>query len=169
MPGVDRPLRARFSTLKLRVRPQNGPKTCITHRECISYRGPTPKHRDDVSQFEINTNIFDGRTSTLRSYGDNGLQTLSGFFGANRLRAARVVGEPYTGGRGQITFLGHNFFAAGGRANFPVTRRAVILLHEAVHQFADMNDQVFGGTAALSQLILDACAPALEGDLGIVG
>jgi hypothetical protein len=60
-----------------------------------------------------------------------------------------------------ITFLGDYFFNPTS-INSMSQQRALILLHEAVHQFGGKGDPDFGGSKNLSNIIAEKCFPALK-------
>lgn len=53
--------------------------------------------------------------------------------------------------------------------NFASQQRAIMLLHEAVHQVGGKGDALFKGSKALSEKIIQGCFPVLKGKLGGVG
>lgn len=79
---------------------------------------------------------------------------------------ARVIHGMFAG-RGNITFLAHEFFAAGGSVSFPTIRRAIRLIHESVHAFGNGWGNAFkGGSRELTSVIVQNCFPALAGKFG---
>lgn len=67
-----------------------------------------------------------------------------------------------------MTFLGDYFFNPVTIENM-ARQRAIILLHEAVHQVGGKGDAIFGSSKALSEKIIEGCFPVLKGKLGGVG
>jgi RHS repeat-associated protein len=103
-----------------------------------------------VSQMAANINVFDGRKSTYPV----GKQTVSKFLGQGA--AGAMVPFPV-----QLTFLGDYFFNPTV-INSLTQQRALILLHESVHEFGGKTDADFGGSAKLTQAIAEKCFPALK-------
>ena len=102
-----------------------------------------------VSQMAANTNVLDGRKSTLPL----GKKTVAKVLGEGT--AGAIVPLPL-----KITFLGNYFFNGG--AGFFSQQRALILIHEAVHQFGGKLDKDFGGSRQLTNKIAEKCFPALK-------
>jgi len=117
-----------------------------------------------------NSNVFDGRTSTLTgAIGKNGTtESVGAYFKENKASVGASVFNDSVTGRGSVTFLGDYFFN-------PVTiqwmaqQRAMIMLHEAVHQVGGKGDAPFGSSKRLSEKIIEKCYPVLKGKLGGVG
>jgi hypothetical protein len=117
-----------------------------------------------------NGNVFDGRTSTLTGpIGKNGAtESVAAYFKENKAAVGAAVFDNSVTGRGSVTFLGDYFFN-------PVTidwmaqQRAIMMLHEAVHQVGGKGDAPFGTSKKLSEKIIENCYPALKGKLGGVG
>jgi YD repeat-containing protein len=64
------------------------------------------------------------------------------------------------------TYLNDKFFNASGGSDF-YTERAIVIIHEAVHQFGGLRDIRFGktqeeGSANLTKLLLEKCAPNID-------
>jgi RHS repeat-associated protein len=114
-------------------------------------------------------NVFDGRTSSLKlPIGPNGsTQTVADYFKANKGKIGATVFHNVNGG--EVTFLGFDFFSPE-KPKWDTQQRAIILLHEAVHQIGKKGDAGFpGGSSGLSELIIAGCYPALKGQLGGIG
>ncbi len=122
-----------------------------------------------LSKMNTNSNIFDGRTSTLVApIGKNGAnQSVGDYFKEQKANVGAIVLPQSMTGRGEITFLGNYFFSPVSVSNL-WQQRAIILIHEAVH-VAGKGDAVFGGSKALSEKIIEKCEPVLKGKLGGVG
>ncbi len=103
-----------------------------------------------VKQMAANVNVFDGRTSTYPVA--NG--TVAGFLAQGS--AGAMVPFPV-----QLTFLGDYFFNPT-KMDFPSQQRALILLHESVHQFGGKQDANFGGSRKLTDRLAEKCFPALK-------
>jgi hypothetical protein len=122
-----------------------------------------------INSLSPNSNLFDGRISTLTGpIGKNGAtQSIADYFKENKKDVGAAVFGNNVTKRGSVTFLGDYFF------NPPIEniaqQRAIMLLHEVVHQIGAKGDAVFGGSKALSGLIIDNCFPVLKGKLGGVG
>jgi hypothetical protein len=116
-----------------------------------------------------NGNLFDGRTSTLTGpIGEKGAtESVAAYFKENKEKVGAAVFDNSVTGRGSVTFLGNYFF------NPPIEnmsqQRAIMLLHEAVHQVAGKGDALFGTSKQLSEKIIEKCYPVLKGKLGGVG
>ena len=93
------------------------------------------------------------------------VETLQYFFEQTKGQNAARVARGFWTQKGNTTFLTYEFFAAGGNM-WPAQRRAIILLHESVHQFGNLFDDYFGGSQELTRLIVGACYPVLAGQLG---
>jgi len=76
-------------------------------------------------------------------------------------RGAEVIYGTFTGKPGSTTFLNDYFFNSS-TSGFLTQQRALILLHESVHQFGNKDDEVFQGSSNLSRLIAEKCFPALN-------
>ncbi|KAF0248907.1 MAG: hypothetical protein FD167_1691 [bacterium] len=116
-------------------------------------------------QSEANVSIFDGRRSTLGLPWINGngeRETVSSYFTKNQdWLWAGVIQTPFTG-RGNILFLNNYFFSPNKAVTSALQQRAIILIHESVHQHANKDDKYFGGSQRLTMLITDACLPSLK-------
>ena len=123
-----------------------------------------------INGLKPNSNLFDGRASTLTGpIGENGAtESVADYFKENKTSVGAAVFHNSVTGRGQVTFLGDYFFNPASVQNL-AQQRAIILLHEAVHQVNGAGDSVFGGSKALSDKIIDKCFPVLKGKLGGVG
>ncbi len=124
-----------------------------------------------VSQYEINKNLFDGRLSSVSvaikmANGSSVPTPLAGFLKMHKESiGALVLRASPDGSTNPTTFLSYAFFDAGGNMNH-YYRRALFLLHEAVHHFGGKDDNEFGGSRELTDLIADKCTPALKGMVG---
>lgn len=118
---------------------------------------------------KTNSTIFNSEKSTLTGpIGKNGAtQSVSDYFKENKDKVGAFVLPQSVTSRGYITFLGHHFFSPATVQNL-WQQRAIILIHEAVH-VAGKGDAIFGGSAKLSQKIIEKCAPLLKGKLGGIG
>jgi hypothetical protein len=103
-----------------------------------------------VNQMVANINVFDGRNSTYPA----GKQSVSQFLAQGAAGAMVLMPVP-------ITFLGDYFFNPTS-IEFMSQQRALMLLHESVHQFGGKGDPDFGGSKKLSQKIAEKCFPALN-------
>jgi hypothetical protein len=123
-----------------------------------------------INGFNPNGNLFDGRTSTLTGpIGNNGAtESVAAYFKENKKSVGAAVFSNRVTGRGPVTFLGDYFFNPPTMEN-AAQQRAIMLLHEVVHQVGGKGDAVFGGSKALSEKIIDKCFPVLKGKLGGVG
>jgi hypothetical protein len=117
-----------------------------------------------------NGNVFDGRTSTLTgSIGKNGAtQSVADYFKENKESVGAVVFPNSVTGRGPVTFLGAAFFNPAS-VDWIARQRAIIILHEAIHQVGGKGDALFGSSKELSEKIIEKCYPGLKGKLGGVG
>jgi hypothetical protein len=61
----------------------------------------------------------------------------------------------------QLTLLGNYFWNPTSIDSIP-QQRALILLHESVHEFGHLDDKTFGGSQKLSERIAEKCFPALK-------
>jgi hypothetical protein len=95
--------------------------------------------------------------------------TISQWAKKNKESVGAFVPTDVTGPNGgRVTFLSFRFFSPAS-TEWMNQQRAIILLHEAVHQFGMKGDAAFGGSKALSEKIIEGCYPALKGKLGGVG
>ncbi len=117
-----------------------------------------------IGQLQINVNVFDGRSSTIGLPSERGVPrpTIASKFKETRNSAgAEVFGTVLTGRSEKTTFLNDYFFNPKATA-FDTQQRALILLHEAVHQFGDKSDSDFRGSSKLTNHIAEKCFPALN-------
>jgi YD repeat-containing protein len=123
-----------------------------------------------INGMTANGNVFDGRTSTLTGpIGNKGAtQSVAAFFKENKEKYGAAVFHNSVTGRGSVTFLGDYFFNPVSR-DWIAHQRAIIMLHEAVHQIGGKGDPVFGSSKELSEKIIENCYPVLRGKLGGVG
>ena len=105
-----------------------------------------------VKQMAANINVFDGRKSTYPINGGN--QTVSQFLAKGTAGAVAFTNVP-------LTFLGDYFWNPTSIKSMP-QQRALILLHEAVHEFGNKPDQWFHGSQSLSNAIAEKCFPVLK-------
>ena len=106
-----------------------------------------------VNQMAANLNVYDGRKSTYPV----GKQTVSQFLAQGTAGAVAFTDV-------QLTFLGNYFWNPTSIDNMP-QQRALILLHESVHEFGHKTDQDFGmtdGSRKLSEKIAEKCFPILK-------
>jgi YD repeat-containing protein len=117
-----------------------------------------------------NGNIFDGRTSTLTGPigKNNATESIAAYFKENKTSVGAAVFDNTVTKRGPVTFLGDYFFNPAS-TQWLEQQRAIIMLHEMVHQVGGKKDAAFGSSKQLSQKIIDKCYPALKGKLGGVG
>jgi RHS repeat-associated protein len=107
----------------------------------------------------LETNIYDGRFST---YKIGGTVSATQYFRDNRTTVGASVvltGSPST----NVMFLGPAFFDPGiANVRFSYSlAQAFMLLHETVHLVGNKTDQDFGGSKALTRLLVDKCFPIL--------
>jgi hypothetical protein len=118
---------------------------------------------------DFNVNTFNGRSSTLGLpfYNKKRERLTVGFkFNESRNRiGAQVIGETFTG-RGKVIFLNDYFFNPRTNAGTATYQRALILIHESVHQFGNKSDSDFGGSRILNDLLIKKCLPSLDSMLG---
>ena len=106
-----------------------------------------------VNQMAANVNVFDGRKSTY----PRGKQTVSQFLAQGTAGAVAFTDV-------ELTYLANYFWNPTSIDNMP-QQRALILLHESVHEFGHRPDQDFGqtnGSKNLSDKIAEKCFPALK-------
>lgn len=118
----------------------------------------------EILILEPNVNIFDGRKSTLGlPWLINGeRETVNSYFVKNQdWLWAGVIQSAFTG-KGNILFLNSYFFNPNKNVTVAIQQRAIILIHESVHQYANKNDKYFGGSQRLTKLIINACLPNLK-------
>ena len=120
-----------------------------------------------VNGMTPNSNVFDGRTSTLTgAIGKNGAtESVAAYFKENKGAVGAAVFNNSVTGRGSVTFLGDDFFHPV-TINWMAQQRAIIMLHEAVHQVGGKGDLTFGSSKQLSGKIIENCYPGLKGKLG---
>lgn len=113
-------------------------------------------------KLEININLYDGRGSTLAlpRLDETGIrETVGRHFNRHKEQiVAEVIPETITG-KGKIIFLNVYFFNPSIDATMAQYQRAIILLHESVHQFGHKSDYDFGGSLLLTARIIKACLP----------
>ena len=118
-----------------------------------------------LMKMRINVDIFDGRTSTLEMSfpGKTAYrETIASYFGRTRdTIIAIVIPETFTGSN-KMTFLNSYFFSPTSDTTTALHQRALILIHESVHQFAGKGDHVFGGSRALTGKLVEKCLPGLS-------
>ena len=61
----------------------------------------------------------------------------------------------------ELTFLGNYFWNPTSIDSMP-QQRALILLHESVHEFEHTDDKTLGGSQKLSERIAEKCFPILK-------
>lgn len=114
---------------------------------------------------EVNINLFDGRTSTLGlpwMIENKKRETVNTYFLKNQdWLWAGVIQAPFTG-KGNVIFLNHYFFSPTKSVSLALEQRSIILIHESVHQFGNKDDNHFGGSKRLTNLITRACLPNLK-------
>jgi len=95
-----------------------------------------------------NGNLFDGRTSMLTGpIGKNGAtESMAAYFKENKTSVGAAVFPNSVTGRGSVTFLGDYFFNPASVA-WVAFQRAIIMLHESVHQVGGFDS---GATAIMS-------------------
>jgi hypothetical protein len=103
-----------------------------------------------VRQMVANTNVYDGRTSTYPIQ----KQTVSKYLSQGESGAVVLMPVP-------MVFLGDYFFNPTN-IQWIGQQRALILLHESVHQFGSKGDKEFGGSRKLSERIAEKCFPAIK-------
>jgi len=156
--------------LKLSIEAFELAKSLITDCECDralkDYGIPSLRK---ILNIELNVNTFNGRSSTLGLPYFNKKKerlTVAFKFGENRNRiGAQVIGETFTG-RGKVIFLNDYFFNPRSDALTSTYQRALILIHESVHQFGNKTDADFGGSRFLNYLLIKKCLPSLDSMLG---
>lgn len=123
-----------------------------------------------VNGMTPNGNVFDGRTSTLTGpIGKNGAtESMAAYFKENKTSVGAAVFPSSVTGRGSVTFLGDYFFNPAS-IDWVAFQRAIIMMHESVHQVGGKGDAAFGSSKQLSEKIIEKCWPALKGKLGGVG
>src|SRR6266446_7753159 len=117
-----------------------------------------------------NGNRFDGRTSTLTGpIGKNGAtESMAAYFKENKAAVGAAVFNNSVTGRGSVTFLGDYFFNPA-TIDWVSFQRAIIMMHESVHQVGGKGDAPFGSSKELSERIIEKCYPVLKGKLGSAG
>src|SRR5437588_1145990 len=88
-----------------------------------------------ISGMTPNGNLFDGRTSTLTGpIGKNGAtESMAAYFKENKTSVGAAVFPNSVTGRGSVTFLGDYFFNPAS-VDWVAFQRAIIMMHESVHQ-----------------------------------
>jgi RHS repeat-associated protein len=104
-----------------------------------------------VNQMTANVNVFNGKGSTY-PYGPN--QTVGQFLAKGTAGAVAFTDV-------ELTFLG-GYFWNPSSTGFMTQQQALILLHEAVHEFGHEGDPRFGGSRKLSEAIAAKCFPVLN-------
>jgi RHS repeat-associated protein len=122
-----------------------------------------------------NQNVWNGTNSTYEIEYNNGsgVQTSSvaAFF---KLNAKTTGGITASTQWGQEVFLGYAFldpsdYITGFQVGYTADAQALEILHEAVHLFGSafqFSDAAFGGSKALTNLLVTDCIPALAKQLG---
>jgi RHS repeat-associated protein len=103
-----------------------------------------------VSQMTPNVNVYDGRKSTY----PYGKQTVAQFLAQGTAAAVAFTDV-------KLTYLGEYFWNPSSIDNMAY-QRALILLHEAVHEFGFKDDKTFGGSMQLTEKIAEKCFPVLK-------
>src|SRR2546421_9207142 len=103
-----------------------------------------------------NANLFDGRTSTLTGpIGKNGAtESVAAYFKENKAAVGAAVFNNSVTGRGSVTFLGDYFFNPAS-TDWVAFQRAIMMMHESVHQVGGKGDAVFGSSKQLSEKIIE--------------
>lgn len=119
-------------------------------------------------------NLYDARNSYLVFKDNDGIWgTVANYAQEKKENVGAFVLNGLGPNNSNVTFLSYRFFdpkdVNSDGAKWPGATRAIMLIHEAVHQFGGKGDNDFGGSKALSNLIVDKCFPALKGQLGGVG
>jgi hypothetical protein len=113
-----------------------------------------------------NGTLFDARTSTLVIQDQGANKTVAQYARENKEKVgaftANVTGPSSSP---KVTFLSYYFFSPPN-TEFLAQQRAIVLLHEAVHQFGNKGDADFGGSKELTKKIIAGCFPVLAGKLG---
>jgi hypothetical protein len=122
----------------------------------------------DLNPSGPGANVFDGRSSTLAITDKGKPTTVAQYAKDNRESVGAFVPDSTGPAGGKVTFLNDRFFNPKFTA-WIGHQRAIILLHEAVHQIAGKSDADFKGSKALSEKIIQGCYPILKGKLGGVG
>jgi RHS repeat-associated protein len=125
-----------------------------------------PSLKGLISGVNVDTNVFDGRTSSAPNdkYG-----TVAALFKNEGTKIGAIVAMN-GGPSSNAMYLGPAFFdprSFGALAD----RRLVqgfMMIHEAVHLIGNLRDADFGGSKALTKLLVDNCYPILgkTGGLG---
>lgn len=123
-----------------------------------------------INGMTANGHVFDGRTSTLTGpIGKNGaVESVAAYFKENKAAVGAAVFNNSITGRGSITFVGDYFFNPASM-DWVAFQRAIIMMHESVHQVGGKGDAQFGSSKELSEKIIEKCYPVLKGKLGGVG
>jgi YD repeat-containing protein len=115
-----------------------------------------------------NANVFDARNSTLPIMDKGKLSNVAEYAKNNKDSTGAFVPDVTGPAGGKVTFLSYYFFSPPN-PSWTAQQRAIILLHEAVHQIGGKGDKLFGGSEKLSEKIVQGCYPVLKGKLGGVG
>lgn len=119
----------------------------------------------ELLKMEVNADVFDGRSSTLEMSfpGKTAYrETIASYFEKTINSVVAVVAAKSFTGSVKMIFLNGYFFNPTIDAATALQQRAVILIHESVHQFADKGDHVFGGSRVLTGKIIEKCLPGLN-------
>lgn len=105
-----------------------------------------------INGMNPNGNVFDGRTSTLTGpIGKNGAtESMAAYFKENKTSVGAAVFPNSVAGRGEVTFLGDYFFNPASM-DWVGFQRAIIMLHESVHEVGGKGDAPFGSSKQLSE------------------
>jgi len=108
-------------------------------------------------------NIFNGTTSSSTTPGGQPVAAVLSQGAAGALASLGTAADP-----GNM-FLGAAFFSPGqaGVANSAYgVAQAFIIMHEAVHTIGNLGDAAFGGSKALTNLLVTNCDPIISSQLG---
>lgn len=121
------------------------------------------------------SNVFDGKESTLQIPDKNNQTVMVKDFLSSRSSNVPALAEAFGDSKGNITsvkvYLNSSYYnpQLAGFIPFPDKFRAIVLLHEAVHQFGGKHDKDFDsskgqgdGSTRLSTKIAEACFPAVH-------
>jgi len=105
-----------------------------------------------INGMTANGNVFDGRTSTLTGpIGKNGAtESMAAYFKENKTSVGAAVFNNSVTGRGSVTFLGDYFFNPASM-DWVAFQRAIIILHESVHQVGQKGEVPFGSSKELQR------------------
>lgn len=130
-------------------------------KECLAKEKQSLPDLAELVKKMSKGNVFDGRKSTLAiEKKKKDFYRIKELFSDKKDQIAAMV-VPLQTKQGEIRacFLNHYFFNPDG-AVFPRSVRAILLMHEAVHQFGKKSDSDFGGSEKLTELIASKCYPA---------